>query len=136
MPYQCRHPAACKEAKCSGKHHSLLHPPAKRESQPSTSAQESTESRKKPDREVVDTSSGLCSVTQTHQGVSMWIVPIKVRTGGKEVVANAFFDSGSEIAFCSSSLVERLEVDEQEKTRTLNTINGDGKSKPSRQAVA
>jgi len=78
MAYQCRHAATCKEAKCSGKHHSLLHPPAKCESQPSTSAQESTESRKKPDREVVETTSAPCSATQTRQGVSMWILPISI----------------------------------------------------------
>ena len=81
----------------------------------------------------MDTSSGLCSATQTRQGVSMWVLPIKVRTNGKEIVANAFFDSGSEVTLCSSSLVERLEVDGPETTLTLNTINGDGKSKPLRQ---
>jgi len=132
MAYQSRHPVTCNEAKCSGKHHSLLHPPAKCESQTSTCAQESTESRKKPDREVVETSSTLCSATQTRQGVSMWIVPIKVRTNGKEIVANAFFDSRSDVTLFSSSLVERLEGDGPEKTLTLNT-NGDGESKPSRQ---
>jgi len=119
MACQCQRPSACKEAKCSEKHHSLLQPLAKRESQPSTSAQESTESRKKPDREVAETSSGLCSATQTCQGVSMWILPIKVRTNGKEIVANAFFDSGSEVTLYSSSLVERLEVDGSETTSTV-----------------
>jgi len=42
-------------------------------------------------------------------------------------VANAFFDSGSEVTLCSSSLVERLEVYGPETLR-LNTINGDCKS--------
>jgi len=121
MAYQCRRPAVCKEAKCSEKHHSLLHPPAKRDSQPTTTAQGSTESRKNPDREVVDASSGMCSATQNHQGVSTWILPIKVRTNSKEIVANAFFDSGSEVTLCSSSFVERLDVDGPEKTLTLNT---------------
>jgi len=27
----------------------------------------------------------------------MWVVPINVRTNGKEIVANAFFDSRSEV---------------------------------------
>ena len=48
-------------------------------------------------------------------------------------MANVFFDSGSEVTLCSSSLVERLEVDGPETILTLNTINGDDKSKPSRQ---
>jgi len=99
MAYQCRRPAACKEAMCSEKHHSLLHPLAKHESQPSTSAQESTESRKKPDREVVDASSGLCSASQTRQCVSMLILPIKVRTNGKELWQTYFLTPGRRLLF-------------------------------------
>ena len=63
----------------------------------------------------------------------MWIVPNKVRTNAKEIAANAFFDSGSDVTLCSSSFVERPDVRRPEKTLTLSTINSDGESKPSRQ---
>jgi len=37
---------------------------------------------------------------------------MKVRTNGKEIVANTFVDSSSQVTLWSRSLVERLDVDQ------------------------
>ena len=108
MKTSCKNPATCNS--CKGNHPTILHIESKR-------VEDKTSS--------IDKTSGFCG--QTGAGdydCAMAIIPVRVRLKDKikSVETYAFFDSGSSVSFCSTSLLEELGGHGREKRMTLNTM--------------
>ena len=120
----CKKTRTCSIEGCNGTfHHTLLH------------YSNETKQRHEPlqEKSTVSTQTGQektvgCAVMRpdphSNSDVYLCVVPVVVSHNGKEVCTYAFLDQGSTHTFCSSDLVNSLQIDGSYSNISLQTING------------
>ena len=147
---------SCRKSGCGKKHHFLLHPPDRKETDDRVVEQESanqqpvirgqssvggtaatlTESNHPP---VIESSTFAVSrdsapveaSTSGRPRVCFKVVPVRVSGpgGNKQLTTYAFLDSGSDTTLCLESLVEELSLECEPTDFTLSTVNYEGKER-------
>jgi len=152
----CSKGFSCRKSGCGKKHHFLLHPPDREETDDRVVEQESanqqpvirgqssvgrtaatlTESNHPP---VIESSTFAVSrdsapreaSTSSRLRVCFKVVPVRVSGpgGNKQLTTYAFLDSGSDTTLCLESLVEELSLEREPTDFTLSTVNYEGKER-------
>ena len=152
----CSKGFSCRKSGCGKKHHFLLHPPDREETDDRVVEQESanqqpvirgqssvgrtaatlTESNHPP---VIESSTFAVSrdsapreaSTSSRPRVCFKVVPVRVSGpgGNKQLTTYAFLDSRSDTTLCLESLVEELSLEREPTDFTLSTVNYEGKER-------
>lgn len=125
---ECKRRNTCKD--CGRKHSSLLHPPPpvrmnETQSQPAASEDCSNPPVLGHQGVVTPVSNGFVGFAgSTNSVIGFPIIPIKVKARGHlgYVVTHAFLDSGSNSTFCTEELLRQLNLEGEETSLSLSTI--------------
>ena len=120
----CKKTRTCSVEGCNGTfHHTLLHYSNETKQRDEPLQEKSTVSTQTGQEKTVG-----CAVMRpdphSNSDVYLCAVPVVVSHNGKEVCTYAFLDQGSTHTFCSSDLVNSLQIDGSYSTISLQTING------------
>nr|CAB3263159.1 uncharacterized protein LOC104265735 [Phallusia mammillata] len=122
---KCNSPKACTVRDCNEAHHTLLHPPEKRED-------ESPVKGPALERTVCSVVSAIgkdCHASSGRQSVNLMMVAVKVSANGRTVDTYALLDTGSGITLCDKKLTDKLGLQGEPSNVTLKTINGNSRKR-------
>lgn len=105
----CYQKPACEMQGCSGKHHTLLHPPSNPDEDKKESSPKKTDTSRRTSSATSTPSRASNAVSLNQQRVCLPIVPVRVR--GREdscvIETYALLDQGSDTTLCNEGLAKR-----------------------------